>query len=228
MSMQRLFLVSCLIACITCSLYPQGAYLERGLSGFGATAGFSSNENVSGFSLSAGYSFSGVFDIGMTVARLSLDREIIGSDGSSVSISPGIAYYPLKQDAAGTPVSIAVSARYIRESYSSDELDRLNISLTADFFSFGGSVFRDFYFSPAAYFQPYAGIGYLTGSSKVEDAAGNSVSTDYTTTLFGFGTSIIFNSPARNRLGVLTGLVIDKDRTTFSMSVVYVFSVTRG
>ena len=222
---KQIFSILCLCITFVSIGFSQGAFLERGQSGFGVSAGFSSNKDASGIGASAGYSISGVFDLGLSVARISLDQKLGGYDVSAIAFSPGITFHAVKQDSIGTPISVSLSAGYERDSYSSTALDQFRLSLNGDYFSIGTSIYGNVYISPTTYVQPSAEVAYLTGSSKLSDSNGNSITSDNNTTIFGFSASVVFETSPTTQFGINPGVSINKDNTTFSIRVGFVFSV---
>src|SRR5262249_10775839 len=150
----------------------QGAYLEREQNGVGIGAVGTSNRNAYGAGGFVGYSFSGIFDCNLIAAYASLKDPIRVSQPpssdprtrrpaplianlSSVTVSPGISYYIIKQDSLVTPVSIAVQAGFERDYFSAHGLEFSNLSMQGNYFSIGASAYRQFAITPAVTLQPF-------------------------------------------------------------------------
>jgi hypothetical protein len=211
-----------------CSVYAQGEYLEKGQSGFGISGGFASNEDASSFGATAGYSVKGMFDFGLSFARVSFEDELADAEGnpselSATAISPHVTFHAIKQEPDKFPLSIALGVSYEHDSYSSDALDDFDLTLSANSWLFGGSVYSNIKMTPNFQLQPRGGVTYISTKSKLEDDAGNSISDTESTTLFGFGLSLIFKTSENNRFIVSPGVGISDDNTTFSVGAGFVF-----
>jgi hypothetical protein len=225
MFIKGLFHGTIILFFITTVSFSQGSYLEKGQSGFGIGAGFSSNKDVSGLLGSAGVSISGIFDLGLSVGRFSDEKKVGGYDISAIAIVPNITINIIKQNET-TPISISLSASYERDIYSSEALDQLQWSMNGDYFAFGGALFGNINVTPTMYIQPSGSIEYITGSTKITDDYGNSISVDNTATVFGFGVKLVFNTTETTIFGIGPGVSISKDNTTFSAhaSVIFILS----
>ncbi len=168
---------------LSTSNYGQGAYLERGQSGFGIGANFLTNEDVTSIGGSVGYSVSGIFDFGIGVDRLSFDQKLLGENLSATVISPSVTFYALKQN-DNLPISFALGAGYDWQIYYNDALKNNNVDMTGGFYSVGGVLFGYFQASNSFRIQPSVGFSYFTGELKVEDDNGNEETEKDNTTVF--------------------------------------------
>ena len=212
-----------LILCfgIIVSAQAQSSFLEKGQNGFGITGGFSTNEDLSGFIGGVGYSFSGVFDLGISVGRFGFDQQFFGEDLNTTIISPFASYMIVKQDDQ-IPVSFALNGSYQRQIYSNRVLSDNNIDMTGNFFTIGASLFSTFDASEAMRIQPAIGFDYITGELKIEGSAGSESESD-NTTLFTLGLSLIFQTSPTNTFVVTPALGFGDDVTTFGISLSFVF-----
>lgn len=67
------------------------------MSGIGFSANLGTNKDVGSIGGGVGYSFSGVFDIGLGISRLGFVEKLFGDGLSATIISSSLIYYPLKQ-----------------------------------------------------------------------------------------------------------------------------------
>lgn len=204
--------------------FSQGAYLERGQSGFGVGAAFSSNKDVSGFGGAVGYSASGIFDFGLFVGRLLFEQELAGDELSATSISPFVVVHPVKQDST-TPISVSLSASYDASSYSSDALTKLNLSFNASGWSAGVSVYGNIILSPTTKLQPAAGVSYVSSKSELRDNSGNTLTEDSNATIFGIALSFFFKTGPSTIFRITPTLSFHKDVTTFAVGAGFVFAM---
>jgi len=214
---------------LTCSIHAQGKFLAKGQNGFGLSVSFASNEDASSIGASAGYSIKGMFDFGLGFARASFDQELEDADEnpaelSATAISPYVTFHAIKQEPDKFPLSIALGAAYEHDSYSSDALDDFDLTMSANSWLFGGSVYSNIDITPHFQLQPRGGVTYISTKSKLEDDAGNSISDTETTTVFGLGLSLVFKTSERNKFAVSPGLSVTDDNTTFSIGAGFVFS----
>lgn len=205
---------------IIVSAQAQSSVLEKGQSGFGIIGGFSTNDDVSGFGGGVGYSFSGVFDLGISVGRFGFDQQLLGEDLNATTISPFASYFIVKQDEE-TPVSFSLNGSYERQIYSSDVLSDNGIDMNGNFFAIGASLFRMFEASEAMIIQPSIGFDYITGNLEVEDSTGSDSESD-NTTVFTLGLSLIFETSQTNMFVVTPALGFGDDTTTFGLALSFV------
>lgn len=207
---------------LSSSVFGQGAYLERGQSGFGIGGRFSTNEDVTGIGGSVGYSVNGIFDFGIGVESFSFDQKLLGSDLSATVISPSITFYALKQNDE-IPLSFAIGAGYDWQTYSNDVLDDFNIDMTGGFFSVGGSLFGYFKASESFRIQPSVGFTYVTGEVKLEDSNGNEETDKDDTTVFGLGIGLAFNTSPKNIFVISPRVGISEGTTSFGIGLSFIF-----
>ena len=220
--MKSLFTVLFMLSAVCSSIYGQGAYLERGQSGFGIGAGFSTNEDVTGIGGRVGYSVNGIFDFGIIVESFSFDQKLLGADLSATVISPSITFYAIKQNDE-IPLSFAIGAGYDWQTYSNDVLDDFNIDMTGGFFSVGGSLFGYFNASESFRIQPSIGFTYVTGEVKLEDSNGNEETEKDDTTVFSLGLGLAFNTSPNNIFVISPRVGISEGTTSFAVGLSFIF-----
>jgi len=206
---------------IIISAQAQSSFLEKGQNGFDISGSFSTNEDVSGFSGGFGYSFSGVFDLGISVGRFGFDQQLFDEDFNVTIISPYASYLIIKQDEQ-VPVSFALNGSYQRQIYSNRVLSDFDIDMTGNFYSFGASLFSTFEASEAMKIQPMAGFSYITGEIKVEDSSDSFTESD-NTTVFALGLSLIFKTSPTNTFVVTPSFSFGDEVTTFGLTLSLVF-----
>ena len=220
--MKKIILSLLIFGAFSTVSFAQSSYLEKEQNGFGIGGGFSTNDDISGFSGEVGYSFSGVLDFGLSVSRLGFDEQLLGEDLNATVISPFVSYIPIKQDES-IPVSFSLGGFYQKQLYTNDVLDDNNIDVTGDYFTIGAALFTDVEASDAMKVQPKVGVNYITGETKVEDSSG-SVSESDNSTVFNLGVSLIFETSPSNSFVVTPKLGIQEDVTTFGLSLSFVLA----
>lgn len=219
--MKKITLSFTLCFIIIISAQAQSLFLERGQNGFGISGGFSTNEDISGFSGGVGYSFSGVFDLGISVGRFGFDQQFLGEDLNATTISPFASYLIVKQDEQ-IPVTFALNASYERQIYSNKVLSDNYIDMNGNFFLIGASLYSMFEVSEAMKIQPSIGFNYITGELKLEDSTGSDTESD-NTTLFTLGLSLVFQMSPTNKFVVTPAIGFGNDVTTFGISLSFIF-----
>ena len=219
--MNKIILTFILCVGIVGTVQAQSSLLEKGQNGFGINGGFSTNDDISGFTGAVGYSFSGVFDLGISVGRFGFDQQLFGENLNATTISPYLSYFVVKQDEQ-IPVSFSIGGSYQRQIYSNRVLSDNNIDMTGNFFTIGASLYSLFQASQGMKIQPRIGFDYITGELKVEDSSG-SFTEDDDTTLFTLGLSLIFQTTPSNTFAVTPTLGFGDDVTTFGISLMLVF-----
>jgi len=219
--MKKITLSFILCFVIIISAKAQSLFLEKGQNGFEISGGFSTNDDISGFSGGVGYSFSGVLDIGIYVGRFTFDQQFLEEDLNATTISPLASYFIVKQDER-IPVSFALNGSYQRGIYSNKALRDNNIDMIAHSFSIGASLYSMFVASEAMKIQPSIGFNYITGKLKFEDST-ESDTESFNTTVFSLGLSLIFQTSPTNTFVVTPALGFGDDVTTFSISLSFIF-----
>lgn len=199
----------------------QSLFLEKDQNGFGISGGFSTNKDISGFYGGVGYSFSGVFDLGISVGRFGFDQQLFGEDLNATIISPFVSYLIVKQDEQ-IPVTFALNGSYERQIYSNTVLSDNDIDMNGNFFTIGASLYSMFEISEAMKIQPGIGFNYITGEIKLEDSAGSDTESD-NTTVFTLGLSLVFQRTPTDTFVVTPAIGFGDDVTTFGISLSFIF-----
>ena len=218
---KSIFTMLLIVGC-SAQLYSQGYYLERGQNGFGISAGFASNKNASSIGGSAGYSASGIFDFGLSISQISFEEKLIGEDVSATALSPFITLHVVKQNET-TPVSVALSASYENDSYSSNALDQYNLELSASGITIGALIYGDINTSPTMKVQPSIGLRYFSSESEIKDNSGNSITSKDDGTIVGIGVGLLFQTAPNTIFGISPSIGIHKSNTSFSLSAGLIF-----
>lgn len=211
------------ISLFSVTVFGQGAFLEKGQSGFGIGAGFVTNKDVTGFGGIIGYSVSGILDFGVSLNRFNFDQKLLGSDLSATVISPIVTFYALKQN-EDIPFSFSIDASYDWQNYSNDVLDNNNIDMTGGFFSAGSSLFSNFRASSSMRIQPSISFSYVTGEVILEDNNGNEKTEKDNTTVFDFSLALAFDTSPNNIIVVKPRVSINEGTTSCGIVFVYIFS----
>ena len=219
--MKKILLSFILCVGVVISAQGQSSILEKGQNGFGTSAGFSTNDDLSGFTGAFGYSFSGVFDLGISIGRFGFDEQLFGEDLNVTTISPYVSYVIVKQDEQ-IPLSFSISGSYDRLIYSNKVLSDFDIVMTGNFYSIGASLYNMINVSDGMRIQPAIGLTYITGEFKIEDDS-DSYTEEDNSTVFSISLSLIFKSSPTNTFVVSPSLGIGDNVTTFGLSLSFVF-----
>jgi len=195
----------------------QGSYLPRGQSGLAVDAGYLLNSEFKGGRATVGLSVSGVYDLQLSVGKLSLDQKMNGRDVSAWTFSPRITFHVLRHDTRGMPISLAASAAYEAISYSSETLDQLNQTWDANSYSLGAFLYRDIPISSSAIVQPRLVFAHVTGRSIVDRGYGWTRSTQRDVNEYGAEVSLLINTEQNASFIVRPCVIIDDDNTTVSI-----------
>ncbi len=203
------------------STQAQSLFLGKDQNGFGISGGFSTNEDISGFSGGVGYSFSGVFDLGLSVGRFRFDQQFFGENLKATTFSPFATYLIVKQDEQ-IPVSFALNFSYERQIYSNKILSDNNIDINGNFFGVGAALYSMIEVSEAMKIMPSIGFNYITGKLKLKDSIGSDTESD-NTTIFSLGLSLVFQMSPNNTFVVTPAIGFGDDVTTFGISLGFIF-----
>jgi hypothetical protein len=162
-----------MISLVHCS-FSQGEFIKRGKNGVGGGAGFSTNREMNGKTLYAGFSYKGFLDANITYWKAS------GGEIQDGIISSGITFYPVKQEDANKAPTIGISLGYSHYKSKSTSLvdvpepnmqfrtDTIKTDLTVDAVRLGLGAYRRTGYWKAFFFQPMIGADVLMASSGWE------------------------------------------------------------
>ena len=200
----------------------QGKFLKKDRSGFGLRGGFSSAENVIGLSAGVEWSVYGIFDIGFSVGRLSVDDNVIGDDLSVIGIAALARFHFLKQDDQ-IPFSLAFFGGYERDIFSADVLNQSGLDLFSNSFLVGGGPYINIPVTPRLDLIPAISFTYITTEATVKDNSGNSISESDNSTGVSVGLSFGIKNNTGNIFFVTPSISLSEGNTGFSLSLGYVF-----
>ena len=162
-----------LMSLVSCS-FSQGEFIRRGKSGIGAGAGFSTNKELNGKTLFAGFSYKGFLDLSLTYWKTS------GGKVRDEVFTPTITYYPVKQEDARKVPTLGISLGFSHYKSGSTSLvdipepnmqhrtDTIRTELTIDAIKLGIHASRRTGYLKAFFFQPMIGAGVSMISSGWE------------------------------------------------------------
>ena len=209
-----------LILILACNTFAQGNYLDNNQSGFSVGFGFGTNSDVSALSGGIGYSVGGAYDLKFGIDRLSFDEGFTSNDDlSSLNFNIGIEAYPIKQTRNDYPITFSVDFGYERANFSSDFLDLAKWDMTANYYHIGFNIYRKDKITPKTSIQPYCGFTYVMYNGKISDSFGGSEKYDDNTTVFNFGTSLLFFTANKSIFSTSIGISINDENTTFNLGI---------
>jgi hypothetical protein len=181
-----LFLVIALFC--TTPLFSQGDCLDRGQSGIGFGAYFSSSRDYSTMSGFSGYSISDIVDIGIAAGKVSYDKELAAKEIYAIHLSPNIEIHAFKQNEE-MPFSISLFVSYYYHSYISDALDLRRLKMSAHGFSTGVTIYGNISKSEFMKIQPSVGAIYSSGKLELKESYGSTISNKKDETYYCLGIS---------------------------------------
>jgi len=165
-----------LVFTIVYSSFSQGEFIKRGKSGIECGAGFGTNSGMSGKTLFAGFSYSGVVDANINYWKWSSGYV---QDGI---VLPSITYYPIKQEDAKKAPTLGVTLGYshykshsvsfvdVPEPNMQYRTDTIKTDETIDAVKLGINVFRRTGRWKIYFFQPTIGADVFMKNSGWEFA----------------------------------------------------------
>ena len=184
--------VALLIIASANSAYCQSSFLKHKQSGIGLSAFYNSGENYTGLGAAFGYSYETRFDLGLVVSRASFDDDVIGNDGSAISIMP-FATATLIKPSKSRVFGAEVTASYGHATYNSDALKLQRLDLSENGINAGIMLYTRHETSPTLDMFPRAGIVYVNIRQKFEDASGQSETETLEDFGFVLGIDFLFN-----------------------------------
>lgn len=157
----------------TTPLFSQGEYSERGQDVIGIEGYYNASKSYSAVGGSAGYSLSGIVDLGSSFGQVFFKDKLGGKDVSAIELSPTIGLHIIKQSER-LPVSLAVFVSYFYHLYTSEALAIRDITMSEHGISAGGSLYCIINPSQSLKIRPSMGIRYSSNKLEASDAAGNS------------------------------------------------------
>ena len=151
---------------ISTTLFSQGVFLQKGGYGLGVESGYNYGDNYYDFHGKFGYTFNGIFDMGMAFRKGVATERVLGYNLNSLSLNPFIAIIERSD-----PIMLSVSFSYQHDFINSDAFDILNIKASGDYYSVGSSVRLRASESESFFLQPSINAKYVAGR---EIASGNS------------------------------------------------------
>jgi hypothetical protein len=172
--MKRLSIFLFLIISLAHCSFSQGEFIERGKSGVEGGAGFSTNGEMNGKTIFAGFSYKGFLD-----ANINYWKESSGNVQDGV-LSPSITYYFVKQEDAKKAPTLGISlgySHYLSKSTSLVDVpepnlqyrtDTIKTDLSVDAVKLGISAYHRTGYWKVFFFQPMIGADVLMTSSSWE------------------------------------------------------------
>jgi hypothetical protein len=194
-------------------------WLQKGVSGLGASVGVIHGGGDTGLLLQGGYSYQGFLDLGLTLGRTDVSTDEV-SDLIGYDVKPTIEFHPLKQTKE-MPISLSVGAAYGRSFFSSEELSAARISISGWNFTLASFVYRFFRINERVGVIPTLGAGWVYSSSTLSQGGADiTASEDGLRVLIGANLAIL--DRAGHIWGVAPLLSFGEGATTFAIAVNFV------
>jgi len=194
-------------------------WLQKGVSGVGASAGVAHTDGDTGLQVQGGYSYEGFLDLGLTLGRHDLSTDQI-PDLIGFEVEPTIEYHPLKQTKE-MPISLSVGTAYGRSFFSSDLLSAAGVSTSGWSFTLASFVYRFIRINERVGVIPTLGAGWVYNSFT---ASGNGV--EMTATDDGLrvlvGANLAVLDHAGHIWGIAPSLSFGHGATAFGIAVNFV------
>lgn len=199
-------------------------WLQRGVSGLGASATFSANNQGTAYGVDAGYSYQGFLDFDLNATYYSYDTDHqVFTDQRVYGIGPTIQYHPLKQD-KDMPVSVSLGVGFQKIFFSSDMLDQLDGSIDAWNLGVNGSVYHFFRLGENTGVIPSVGLTFVhseTSGTNFQGQTTTFTSDDLGLSLAGY---FAYIDSSGHIFGAVPTIIIG-DHVTFLIQVGVVWSL---
>ncbi|MEO7734023.1 MAG: hypothetical protein ABIY55_23875 [Kofleriaceae bacterium] len=195
-------------------------WLQKGVSGVGASVGVVHSDGDTGVQLEGGYSYEGFLDLGLTLGKHDLSTDA-NPDLIDYEVEPTIEFHPLKQTKE-MPISLSVGTAYGRSFISSDELNAAGISVSAWRFTVASFVYRFVRINERVGVIPTLGAGWVYSSSTLSRAGDDdiTVSDDGPRVLIGANLAVLDH--ANHIWGIAPLLSFGHGSTAFGIAVNFV------
>ncbi len=195
-------------------------WLQRGTSGFGASASLASGGDVTSIGVHGGYSYQGFLDFNLGLLRHSFDDDAFaGADVAAYGLAPSVEYHPLKQG-PNMPVSVGVGAGFQYFIFESDdfapgvELEGWTLTLT-------GSVYRFFRLGETTGVIPTAALIYAHSTTTLSNDFDSVDDSDDSVAL---GLNAYFALLSGKNIFGLVPFIIIGDDVTLGINLAVIFS----
>jgi len=194
-------------------------WLQKGVSGVGASAGVVHSDGDTGLQLQGGYSYQGFLDLGLTLGAhdLSTDEtpDLVGYEAR-----PTVEFHPLKQTKE-MPISLSVGTAYGRSVFSSEQLSDDGLSASGWDFTLASFVYRFVRINERIGVIPTFGAGWVYSSLTVSGGREDvTVSDDGFRVLIGANLAVLDH--AGHIWGVAPLLSFGHGATAFGIAVNFV------
>jgi hypothetical protein len=199
-------------------------WLQRGVNGFGGGVQLGVTEGATSLGVSGGYSYQGWLDFGLGVAFTSHGEEFFpGAEVTSITITPGIEYHPLKQS-DNLPFSLGLGVNVGYTLFSAEEFDAVGFELEGYSLAASANVYRFFRLGARTGIIPAAGLGYIYGHLEAND--GSTANTDFLQVAAGIYLAYLDSS---NRIwGLVPAVQVpvtgENNDPSFTIALVLIFS----
>jgi hypothetical protein len=139
----------------TATLFGQGSFINKETNAAYLDGAYLHSNELSGYNFFGGIVFDGTYDFGLSLGALDPNATYFGSNLSATTFAAKFAYFPLKQDNDSVPLSISVHIGYEQTDYSSEILEKSNLTVSSDIFSVGGTIYRELKVRGEVKFQPF-------------------------------------------------------------------------
>ncbi len=209
-------LAALLVLALPCSLAAQGMYLNRGQSGFGASVNYQGNSEVTGYGVSAGYSFSGLWDLGLTASRSVVNSGLAGGGVNGVAVGPSVALHARE----GTALSIELQGSYQHGFYSSEAVAGSRVGLKKDYAVLGTSVYGRIPLAGAISIVPSASAAYSTASTNLSDGFENRLlSSDVNPFIITLSAGLLYPAGSSYILQLSPALLINENTSSVQLTL---------
>jgi hypothetical protein len=210
----------------TLAAFAQGNFLNKGQYGVGLSGAYITNSDAAGFMGAAVVALGGIFDLSFGVGRAAYDDAQELADLKATTLSPELRAHVIKQNSSKSPVSLSLSIGHSRDNFSSPDLDVVGYTFKANSLVVGATLFRDIRLSRRIMVQPAVGLTHTSSTFKLTNDLGQTLSDKDGILSFQVGLPFVYERSWRTLIVIQPGLTLNKDQTTFTVSVgfVYVFN----
>jgi hypothetical protein len=198
--------------------FPQGNFLKKGQSGLGFSGAYAVNSSASGITGTASVALGGIFDLAFGLGWADYGSEDLPGLRAT-TLSPELRAHVIKQNSSRSPISLSLSVGHARDNFRSPDLDEAGYTYKANSLFVGATVSRDVRLSAKAFVQPYVGLTHTSTTYTLIDDLGRMFSDKGGIASFTAGLPLVYAFSWRTLLVVQPGLTLNKDATTFAVSL---------
>lgn len=202
-------------------------FFNSGVSGFDLSAGYVTNNDVSGIQGLVGFTLKSRVNFSIGIARLKSFIDNINEEIYTTAIAPGVSINIFKQNNK-IPISWNVSGRFEYDNYEAEFLDEAGWESTTTGIILSTYIYRTITLRNRICFIPKIGFGFSKAETVIKDSYNNEDSETDEFFNFGFGFGIGFPIGTRQYFYLDPMISVTEQNTTIGIGIGFTIPTSRS